>query len=259
MTDILLRPGATSLADWRADLSRRRRDPRSRLLAAGRGERRSGRAHRAQGRAGLWREYRLRQARERSHRRGGPREAATQHRAFACRRRRRADAGSDRPADDGAEAREPGPGGLRRAAGNAGALASDAGARRDARRPRARVCRRLGRSRAAGPHGRGDDRRRRGLFRGSPPAGGSRSRRRRPRAARARPEGGPRAAQRHAILDRLRAGGVVRGGAAVPVGAAERRAIDRCGARVRRAVRSAHPRLARPSRPDRDRGGAAAT
>ena len=117
MTDILARSRRTSARGLARDLSRRRRDARSRLLAGVEASAAAVARIVAQGRAGLWRQHRLRQTRERSHRRGGPRDAATQHRAFACRRRRRADAGADRAADDGAEAREPGPGRLRRTAG----------------------------------------------------------------------------------------------------------------------------------------------
>ena len=96
--------------------------------------------------------------------------------------------------------------------------------------------RRLGRSRAARPYGRGDDRRRRG--RGSAasvlPAAG-RARRAGLAPLRTRTEGGARAAQRHAVLDRLCARRPVRGRTRVSRGAGDRRALDRCGARLRRA------------------------
>ena len=65
-----------------------------------------------------------------------PRAAAAQHRAVPRRRRGRADAGSDRAADDGAEARQPGAGRLGRAAGDGGAARGDAGAGPDAGDPR---------------------------------------------------------------------------------------------------------------------------
>ena len=74
----------------------------------------------------------------------------------------------------------------------------------------------------------------------------------RPRAADARRQGRSRAAERHAVLDRLCAGRAVRDRDAVPVGAGHRRPVDRRRARLRCAVRSAHPRAAPPSRPDRD-------
>ena len=79
---------------------------------------------------------------------------------------------------------------------------------------------------------------------------------RRPRADRARSEGGPRAPQRHAGLDRARARRPVRGRARVPGRARHRRARDRRGARLGRAVRRPHPSAAPPPRPDRGRGGA---
>ncbi len=62
-------------------------------------------------------------------------------------------------------------------------LEGDAGARRDAGRAGARVGRRLGRPRAARPHGGGDDRRRRGALRRRRPARGGRARTRGARAA----------------------------------------------------------------------------
>ena len=55
--------------------------------------------------------------------------AAAQHRALARRRRRRAHAGASRPADDGAEARQPGPGRLGRAARDDRPAGGDAGAK----------------------------------------------------------------------------------------------------------------------------------
>ena len=77
------------------------------------------------------------------------------------------------------------------------------------------------------------------------------------RRSQLRAEGGAGAAQRHAILHRLCAGRPVRSGARVARRAGRRRAVDRRGARLRHAVRSAHPCLAPPSRPDRRRPFAA--
>ena len=93
VSDIVLKPGAVPLADWLAIYrgAAPRLDPACR--AGHRGERGRGRADRRQGRAGLWNQHRLRQARQRAHRRGRSREAAAQHRAVACRGRRRGDAG----------------------------------------------------------------------------------------------------------------------------------------------------------------------
>ena len=94
--------------------------------------------------------------------------------------RRRARVGRCDAAHDGAEARIR----SRRAprASRAGTLALlEAMLARgaDARRAGARVGRRVGRSRAARPHGRGDDRRRRGALRRRRPAGRRRARARR--------------------------------------------------------------------------------
>ena len=133
----------------------------------------------------------------------------------------------------------------------------DARSRRDAGRSLAGLGRRVGRPRAARPHGRRHDRRGRGIARRSDPAGGRSARRRRARAARAAAEGGARAPQRHAVLDRARPRRPVRGGDPVPLGAGDRRAVARRRARLGRAVRPAHPRAAPPSRPAGDRRGLA--
>ena len=164
----------------------------------------------------------------------------------------------DRAADDGAEAREP-----RRAAPPACArrlvdhARGDAGARRHPGDPAPGLGRRLGRSRAARPYDGGDDRRRRSLLARRAHAGRSRARARRAAADRARPEGRARAAQRHAVLDRAR-----RWPACSRSSACSRRRWSPARCRptrhgLRHAVRSAHPRAARPSRPDRGRRGLA--
>ncbi len=70
-------------------------------------------------------------------------------------------------------------------------------------------------------------------------------------------EGRAGAAQRHAVLHRLRARRAVRGGNPAAGRPRDRRDVDRCGARLRHAVRSAHPRAAPPSRTDRGGRGAA--
>ena len=70
-------------------------------------------------------------------------------------------------------------------------------------------------------------------------------------------EGRAGAAQRHPVLHGLCAGRAVRGGSALSVGAGHRRAIDRCRQGLGCAVRSAHPCAAEASRPDRDGGCAA--
>ncbi len=98
------------------------------------------------------------------------------------------------------------------------------------------------------PYGRGDDRRRRGAPRGARHAGRGWARRSWPRADRARAEGGTGAAQRHAILHRQCARRPVPGGDFVALGAGRRGAVDRRGARLRCAVRRAHPCFAPPSR-----------
>ena len=76
-------------------------------------------------------------------------------------------------------------------------------------------------------------------------------------ADRAWRQGGTCAAERHAVLHGLCARRTVRGGDAAAGRPGHRRAVDRCGTRIRCAVRSAHPRAARPSRTDR-RGPCAA-
>ena len=90
-------------------------------------------------------------------------QPAAQYRAVPFRRRRRAGLDRGDAADDGAEARKPRARRLGVRAGDAGDARSDAAARRDPGRSRARFGRRLGRSRAARAYGGGDDRRRRSL------------------------------------------------------------------------------------------------
>ena len=145
-------------------LSRRRAGARPGLPAEIAASAARRRAHRRQGRAGLRHQHRLRKARQRAHSGFRPRNPAAQHRAQPCGRRRRADAGCDRAADDGAEARQPGAGRIRRAAGNGRAARSHAGKRRDPCGAGAGLGRRFGRPRAAGAHDGGDDRRRRMLY-----------------------------------------------------------------------------------------------
>ena len=106
---VTLRPGEAPLADWRAiwrgapvaldppTARRSRRAPRRSSASSPR-------------RARLWDQHRLRQARRRADRSRRSRDAAAQHRAVACRRRRRGDARSPiDAADDGAEARAASP------------------------------------------------------------------------------------------------------------------------------------------------------
>ena len=129
---------------------------------------------------------------------------------------------------------------------------------RPAGHSRAGVGRRLGRSRPARPYERRADRRgpdrarRRGPARrrGAGPA--------RAGAAGARPEGRAGADQRHPGLDRDRARRPVHRRAGVRRGPGRRRAVDRRAQGHRRRLRSAHPRGARPARPDRGRRVAAA-
>ena len=232
---VRLSGGAASLADWRAIYAGAgvALDPAS--DCARRSGRRRRRAHHRARRAGLWGEHRFRQARQRPHRRRGPRPAPAQHRAFSCRRRRRTRVRRRNAAHDGAEARFAGAGrsGVRPATlalleamlnrgvtpvvpaqGSVGASGDLAPAR---------------------PYDRGDDRRRRGALRRRRPPGVGRPRTRRPCSLRARPEGGARAPQRHAVLDRARARGPVRGRTRVSRGARDRRPLDRRGARLRRS------------------------
>ncbi len=131
--------------------------------------------------------------------------------------------------------------------------------RRDAGRAVAGLGRRLGRSGAAGAHGRGDDRRGRSVFEGARmPAAAGAGARRASRPLELGAEGRARAAQRHAILDRPCAGRPVRDRTSSSGGAGDRRAVDRRRARLRHAVRPAHPCAAPPSRADRGRRRACA-
>ena len=132
-------------------------------------------------------------------------------------------------------------------------LEGDAHLGRDPGRAVAGLRRRLRRPRAARAHDGGHDRRRRCHFRRRSRARRRGARRCRARADRARPEGGAGASERHAVLDGLCARRLLRGGARLPLGARHRRALDRRRARLRRAVRSAHPSPA--AAPGADRGG----
>ena len=85
------------------------------------------------------------------------------------------------------------------------------------------------------------------------------ARRGRPAPLDARRQGRPGAAQRHAVLDGLCARPACSRPSGCSLGAGHRRAVDRRRARLRRAVRSAHPSPAPPSRPDRDGRGACAS
>ena len=109
---------------------------------------------------------------------------------------------SNRAADDGAQARLPRPRRLGRAAGDHRDAGSHAGARRDPGGPVPGLGRRVGRSRAARPHDRGDARRRRGRPRRRADAGGRGAGARRTLPDHARRQGRARDAQRHAVLDR---------------------------------------------------------
>ena len=251
MSPIQLAPGAVPLAAWR-EVYRGAAvalDPAAYAIDRSLGP--GGLDHPGQRRAGLWHQHRLRQARQRAHRGRRPREAAAQHRAVACRGRRPADAGCRRPVDDGAQAREPRPGRVGRAGRDRAPARGPARQGPDAGGAVPGLGRRLGRSRAARPHVGDADRRRLVLHRrrgGSRRAGAGRGR---PVAGGSRRQGRPCPAERHAVLDRLCAGRAVRDRDAVRLGAGDRRALDRCGARLRCAVRSAHPRAAPPRRPDR--------
>ena len=179
--------------------------------------------------------------------------ASAQHRAVARGRGRRTRLGRDDAAHDGAEARQPRPGRLGRPAAHAWPHRGDAGSRRHAGRPGARVGRRVGRSRAARPYGGGDDRRRRRTPRRSYRARRRRARRGRPRADRASAQGRAGAAQRHPVLDRQCSDRPVRGRNAVPLRFGDGGIVDRRRARIGYAVRPPHPCAEAPSRPDRGR------
>ncbi len=239
------------------DLPGRGRRSRSRLGAGDRGGRAHGGCHRRQGRARLWHQHRLRQARERAHRGGRSRAPAAQHRALACRGRRRAHIAARRAADARPQAREPRPGRLGRAAGNGGDAAGDAGEGAHPRRAAPGLGRRLGRSRPARAYGRGHARHRRDVYARGPQdrrggAGVGRA-----GAGRAGPQGGPRPPQRHAVLDRACAGRSVRGRQPVPHRARHRRALHRGRQGLRRPLRSTRACAEPPSQPGRLRRGPA--
>ena len=240
MNEIVLLPGATPLADWCAIYRGARRAPAVRdawtrcVPAPPRSN-----ASSPSGLPGLRHQHRLRQARQRAHRREGPRHAAEEPRVLACGRSRRADAGARHPADDGAQAGKPG-------AGRLGHQAADPGvARGDARADVVPLVPAQGSVGASGDlaplaHmtaamiGVGE-----AFVQGvCRPAAGAR--RGRAGADRARAQGRAGAAQRHAVLHRLCAGRVVRGRGAVSRRARHRRAGHRCRARLatRRSMRA---------------------
>ena len=253
MADVVLRPGQTTLADWRAIYrgARVTLDPACHAAVVGR--RAGGRGDPGQRRTGLRHQHRVRPPGEHPHRTGGPRHAPAQHRAVARGRRWRADAGTAGAAHAGIEAGQPRPGSLGRAAGNSAVPGCDVVARPAAGRADAGFRRCVRRSGAIGPHGGGDDRRRRDHARGRTQVRCRGTGAGRHAADRARRQGGTCAAERHAVLHRLCARRTVRGGNAAAGRPDHRRAVDRCRTRIRCAIRSAYPRAARPSRTDRRR------
>ena len=92
MTELVLKPGNVTLAEWRAVYRGAvpMLDPACKPRV--KSERRGSRPDRRQGRAGLRHQYRLRKTRQRPHRGSRPRHPAKEHRSVACRRRRRTDA-----------------------------------------------------------------------------------------------------------------------------------------------------------------------
>ena len=127
--------------------------------------------------------------------------------------------------------------------------AADARARRDPGGAEARLGRRLGRSRAARAHDRRDARRRRGLLRRRAHAGrrGARARRPRRRSCSARRKASRCSTARSSRPPR-RWPALFAIERVFQAALDHRRARDRCGEGLRHAVRSAHPRAARPSR-----------
>ena len=128
----LLRPGHVTLAQWRQVY---RGAPLALDPAALPVVRASAAAVAAivAGRTGVWHQHRLRQAGQRAHRARRPGHPAAEHRALACRRRGRADAGQRGAVDDGAEAGQPGAGCIGHPRGNPAAARRDAGQGRIAR------------------------------------------------------------------------------------------------------------------------------
>ena len=171
-------------------------------------------------------------------------DAAAQPRPVACRRRRRADAGADRAADDGAEAREPRPRRLRRAAARPWRCCEAMLARGVI--PVVPAQGSVGASGDLAPlahHGGGDDRRRRGR---STPASACRPPRRSAapgsrRSCSARRKGS-RCSTARSSRPRRRWPACSRSRRVFQRGAGHRRAVDRCRARAptRRSIARIH-------------------
>ena len=118
MDKVLLQPGRMTLAGWRVIHAGAGCELDLACMPAVERGARAVDAILREGRTGLRHQHRLRPPGQRPHRAGRSRRAPTQHRAVACRRRGRADAGAARAADDGIEARQPRARSLGRADGN---------------------------------------------------------------------------------------------------------------------------------------------
>ncbi|KAG1084807.1 hypothetical protein G6F40_014379 [Rhizopus arrhizus] len=127
--------------------------------------------HRRQGRAGVWHQHRLRQAGQCAHLARGPGHPAAEHRALACGRRRRTNAGQRGALDDGAEAGQPCTGCFGHPRGHPAAAGSDAGQGRAAGGARTGLGGCFGRPGTALAPGQRDAGRGRSLHRRRTPAG----------------------------------------------------------------------------------------
>ena len=255
MQPIVLSPGAVPLAAWRQVAAGRAGPARSGRHAGGGARGGGGRADRRPRRAGLRRQHRLRQARAAC---ASPPTTSRSCSATSCCRTPpgvgAAMPRADRPADDGAQAGEP-----RRRAPPACGRRRWRCWRRCWRAallpvdPGAGLGRRLGRPRAAGAHGGGDDRRRRDARcdgAGLPAAEALAAAGLAPLTLAA--EGGAGAAQRHAVLHRLALAGLFEAEALLR---SRRWSPARSSTDAARGSDApfdrAHPRAARPPRPDR--------
>ena len=255
MADVVLRPGQNTLADWRAIYRGAGVTLDPAAHAADRRRRARRRGHPRQRRTDLWHQHRLRQA-WRASASSRPTSRQLQRNIVLS---HAAGVGEPMPAPLvrlmlALKLASLGAWRFGRAAGNRAVPGCDA-----CRTTCCRSCRRQGSVGASGDlaplaHmaaamiGVGEIDRRGERKPAADGAGAGR-----PAADRARRQGRACAAERHAILDRLCARRAVRGGNAVAGRPDHRRAVDRRGARLRCAVRSAHPRAARPSRADRRR------
>ena len=212
MAEVVLRPGHTTLADWRAIYRGAVVTVDPSCHAAIADGARAVDAILSKGEPVYGINTGLRPVGEHTHRAGRPDHAPAQHRGVARGRRGRADAGAAGAADAGVEAGQPGAGSIGRSGRNRAVPVCNVGEQPVASGADARFGRGIRRSRAARAHGRGDDRRRRGPARRRAQECCCRAGAGRHDTDRARRQGRLGAAEWHAILHCLCARRTVRGG-----------------------------------------------